>query len=112
MCGGLIGWAVVNVQDILLEGLTHCPYSESLLVKALKHEERIGNLPGARSLMSRLKAESVERTWKTVLEGGLLEARAGNLHVAREVFKVLLLALLSRFWWNEWNADVIIFCGL
>lgn len=84
-CGRL-----TKCRDILLEGLTHCPYSESLLVKALKHEERIGNLPGARSLMSRLKAESVERTWKTVLEGGLLEARAGNLHVAREVFKYLI----------------------
>jgi len=68
----------------------HCPYSESLLVKALKHEERMGNLPGARSLLARLKLESVERTWRTILEGGLLEARAGNLFIAREVFKVRL----------------------
>ncbi len=38
-------------------------------MKALKHEERMGNLAGARALLSRLRDDSVERTWKTILEG-------------------------------------------
>src|SRR5262249_38392437 len=29
-------------------------------------------------------------TWRILLEGGLLEARAGNVQIAREVFKYLL----------------------
>ena len=73
-----------------MQGLVHCPGNESLLVKALKHEERTGNLKGARALLAKLKDEPLDKTWRTLLEGGLLEARAGNVQIAREVFKYLL----------------------
>jgi len=84
-CGKLI-----RCRELLMQGLFNCPGNESLLVKALKHEERMGNLKGARGLLARLKDEPLEKTWRILLEGGLLEARSGNVQVAREVFKFLL----------------------
>lgn len=77
-------------KELLMQGLAHCPGNEGLLIKALKHEERMGNLKGARALLAKLKDEPLERTWRILLEGGLLEARAGNVHIAREVFKYLI----------------------
>mmetsp|Transcript_41132 Transcript_41132/g.66247 ORF Transcript_41132/g.66247 Transcript_41132/m.66247 type:complete len:1159 (+) Transcript_41132:364-3840(+) len=75
---------------ILHQGLEYCNYAEQLLTKAIKHEERMGNLQGARSLLARLRNQSVDKTWRTILEGALLEARAGNIVVARKVFKYLM----------------------
>ena len=34
--------------------------------------------------------QGIDKTWRTVLEGALLEARAGNARVARRVFKYLM----------------------
>mmetsp|Transcript_30586 Transcript_30586/g.42193 ORF Transcript_30586/g.42193 Transcript_30586/m.42193 type:complete len:1186 (+) Transcript_30586:404-3961(+) len=75
---------------VLNRGLFFCPYNENLLVKGIKHQERIGNIPAARALLSRLKRVPVERTWKATLEGALMEARNGNGEVARKVFKYLM----------------------
>jgi len=75
---------------ILHQGLKYCNFAEQLLTKAIKHEERMGNLQGARALLARLRNQSVDKTWRTVLEGALLEARAGNIVVARKVFKYLM----------------------
>mmetsp|Transcript_11868 Transcript_11868/g.13801 ORF Transcript_11868/g.13801 Transcript_11868/m.13801 type:complete len:1213 (-) Transcript_11868:1358-4996(-) len=77
-------------QKILEEGLTFCNFSEPLLIKAIKLEERMGNLGAARALLGRLRNVNVEKAWKTILEGALLEARAGNVLVARKVFKYLM----------------------
>jgi tetratricopeptide (TPR) repeat protein len=44
----------------------------------------------ARSLLARLRGVPVERAWRPILEGALLEARAGNDQVARKVFKYLI----------------------
>lgn len=79
-----------HCQKILHEGLKYCNFSESLLTKAIKHEERMGNLTAARGLLGRLRTQSVEKAWRTILEGALLEARAGNVVVARKVFKYLM----------------------
>ncbi|CAN0410981.1 unnamed protein product, partial [Laminaria digitata] len=46
-------------SQILRRGLTFCEYSETLLIKAIKQEERAGNLNGARELLSRLKHVSI-----------------------------------------------------
>lgn len=40
--------------------MTFCEYSETLLIKAVKQEERAGNLDGARELLSRLKHVGIE----------------------------------------------------
>eukprot|EP01102_Stenamoeba_stenopodia_P016364 TRINITY_DN5718_c0_g3_i1.p1 TRINITY_DN5718_c0_g3~~TRINITY_DN5718_c0_g3_i1.p1 ORF type:complete len:1434 (-),score=333.17 TRINITY_DN5718_c0_g3_i1:126-4427(-) len=77
-------------RRILATGLTYCTYNENLMVKAIKLEERIGNLTGARLFLARLKNVSIDQTWRTILEGGLLEARVGNIQVARRVFKYLM----------------------
>jgi hypothetical protein len=45
----------------------------------------MGNLAAARSLLSRLRTQSIDKAWRTIMEGGLLEARAGNIAVARKI---------------------------
>lgn len=75
---------------ILHAGLEYCEYSENLLTRAIKHEEKMGNLSRARELLSRLKHIGIEKVWRTVLEGALLEARAGNDLMARRVLKYLM----------------------
>ncbi|GBG29162.1 Pre-mRNA-splicing factor CLF1 [Hondaea fermentalgiana] len=84
-CGRLL-----HCRSILQRGLEYCNYAEQLLTKAIKHEERLGNLDNARALLSRLRSQNVENAWRTILEGALLEARAGNIIVARKVFKYLM----------------------
>ena len=75
---------------ILRAGLEYCPHSENLLTRAIKHEEKRENLVRARELLSRLKHVGIEKVWRTVLEGALLEARAGNDVISRRVFKYLM----------------------
>ena len=72
-------------QGILQTGLRFCPYNESLLVKGIKHQEQMSDLLAARSLLARLKHVRLEKSWKTILEGALFEARAGKLSIARKV---------------------------
>lgn len=79
-----------RVMNILHSGLEHCKYSESLLTRAVKHQEKMGNLATARELLARLKHVGIEKVWRTVLEGALLEARAGNVATARRVLKYLM----------------------
>jgi hypothetical protein len=75
---------------ILRAGIHYCEYSENLLTRAIKHEEKTGNLAPARELLARLKHVGIEKVWRTVLEGALLEARAGNDVVGRRVLKYLM----------------------
>jgi len=75
---------------ILRRGLEYCKFSENLLTRAIKHEEKMGNLGGARQLLARLKHVGIDKVWRTVLEGALLEARAGNSVMARRVLKYLM----------------------
>lgn len=75
---------------ILKNGLEYCEYSESLLTRAIKHAEKMGNLDMARQLLARLKHVGIEKVWRSVLEGALLEARAGNTLMARRVLKYLM----------------------
>lgn len=51
----------------------------------------MGNLAAARSLLSRLRTQSIDKAWRTIMEGGLLEARAGNITVARKISEFLFL---------------------
>ena len=79
-----------RVTFILHAGLEYCIYSEGLLSRAVKHQERMGDLSNARQTLARLKHVGIERVWRTVLEGALLEARAGNSDMARRVLKYLM----------------------
>jgi len=76
--------------NILRAGIEYCEYNDGLFARAIKHEEKMGNLSRARELLSRLKHLGIENVWRTVLEGALLEARAGNHVKARRVLKYLM----------------------
>jgi tetratricopeptide (TPR) repeat protein len=75
---------------ILRAGIEHCEYNDGLYARAIKHEEKIGEISRARELLSRLKNLGIENVWRTVLEGALLEARTGNHVMARRVLKYLM----------------------
>lgn len=80
-------------QRLLYTGLRYCEFNESLMTRTIKHEEKTGNLAGARSLLARLKhAPGIEKVWRTVLEGALFEARSGNPTVARRLLKCKCLS--------------------
>ena len=80
---------------ILRRGARTSNYNEVLLTKAIKQHERMNNLSGAREMLGRLQVEAIDMVWRTVLEGALLESRAGNIAVARR----LLLALMQKVPW-------------
>jgi tetratricopeptide (TPR) repeat protein len=79
-----------RVMNILHQGLQYCELSENLLTRAVKHYEKIGSLDNARGLLAKLKHVGIEKVWRTVLEGALLEARAGNISTSRRVLKYLM----------------------
>ena len=76
--------------QILRLGLKQCSFNEGLLTKAVRQQERLHKLQDARSMLAMLKHENIEKTWKAVLEGALLEERAGRLPIARLLFKFLI----------------------
>ena len=82
---------------LLAKGLKSCRFNETLLIQILKFEERRGNLQNARDIMGRLKDRHVQRTWRVLLEGALVEARAGNVSVARRVFQYVINAPGVRY---------------
>lgn len=73
---------------ILQKGLDKCDInsSESLLIRALKFYERVGQLGKARSLLARTQRMDIDRSWKIMLEGALLEARAGRYPLVSRSF--------------------------
>ena len=75
---------------ILCRGLDQCSFSEALLTRAIRQQEKLHKLQDARGMLSALKYESIEKTWRAVLEGALLEARAGRIVVARTLFQFLI----------------------
>lgn len=75
---------------LLKRGLASCPLCESMMIKAIKIEEKLQNVAGARALLALLKDQPLEKTWRVVLEGALLEARCGNATVARKAFQYLI----------------------
>jgi la-related protein 1 len=77
-------------HKILTAGLHYCPYHEALMLKAIKHLERMGKLDKARALLGKLAPVPISQCWRTVLEGALLEARASQTATARRIFKFLL----------------------
>lgn len=76
---------------ILRKGARTSNYNEVLLTKAIKQHERMNNLTGAREMLGQLKIDAIDTTWRTVLEGALLEARAGKIAVARRFLHNLIM---------------------
>lgn len=96
--------------NILLLGLNVCKINEALLTRVIKLHERLQRFVSnkvilndfnlfrnayirfndVRGMLSVLKYESIERVWKSVLEGTLFEARTGNIATSRKLFKYLM----------------------
>jgi len=70
-------------------GLSYCPYNEALLLRGIKFHEQRKNRNAARALLSKIQDVSLEKTWKVILEGALMEARAGNIQTSRRIFQHL-----------------------
>lgn len=83
-----------HCQSLLLRGVKACqpfPNNEVLLVRAIKLEERLNNIPAAHKLLStHLSNTPLEKSWRVLLEGAMLDARVGHWDVARKVFDFLL----------------------
>jgi len=90
-CGKLEG-----CSKILCDGLRYCPTNENLRTRAIKHEERMayelhnGDLSRARKLLEPTASMDIEKVWRTLLEGALMEARGGNIDIARNELKKLM----------------------
>lgn len=76
--------------NILSLGLKVCKVNESLLTRVIRLQERLHKYSEVRGMLSVLKYESVDRIWKSVLEGTLFEARTGNIAISRKLFKYLM----------------------
>jgi la-related protein 1 len=83
-------------SKILCDGLRYCPANENLRTRAIKHEERMayeshdGDLSRARKLLEPTASMDIEKVWRTRLEGALMEARGGNIDIARSELKKLM----------------------
>ena len=76
-------------------GLKLNALNENLFIKAIKLEERgtDNGLTKVRKMISEIKnskTESIEKTWRLLLEGALYEGRLGNKLEARSLFNYLL----------------------
>ena len=77
-------------RKFLMLGLHFSPVSDQLAVKFIKIEEKLGNIKISRNILGGLRDLQVEKNWKILLEGSLMEARAGNLSTARHILKNLV----------------------
>lgn len=81
--------ALAQARDLLLQGLRHCPYSDQLSIKYIKLQEKLQDLTPARRVLGSAWTYS-EKNWKILVEGALMEARAGNFEKARNDFQTLM----------------------
>lgn len=80
-----------KAYNILKVALISCSkLNESLLPRMIKLRERQFRHDRTREWLSMLKYESLEKTWKSILEGCLFEARVGNFDATRDMLKYLM----------------------
>lgn len=93
--------------SILQEGLSHCTANENLLIMAIKFYERMGELDQARQLLSRLKHLSIDKSWKTMLEGAMLEARVGRYSMVRLCSFLTLFFVIFHFIYTSYICTMV-----
>ena len=87
---------IKKCSQLLYKGLAACDFNEALLIRAVKFEEKLSidnssrDLSRARALLCRLKNVNLDKSWRALLEGAMLESRAGNVETARRVFSFLV----------------------
>ncbi len=80
----------IEALKVVKVGLTICKLNDTLLPRSIKLHERLSLHEDIREFLFSLKYEPLERSWKSILEGCLFEARIGNYTEARDVFKFLM----------------------
>lgn len=98
-CQGWLEWSKLEEDcgdikrslKVLKKGLEHFNhFNDQLLTRAIKQQERLNNVEDARKMLSVLKHESIDKGWKPMLEGALMEGRDGKIQAAREFLKYLI----------------------
>lgn len=69
------------------------PKTQSLSGQSLSGSDsaRSGALTGARKLLEKIKYKSIDKVWRMVLEGALMEARTGDIRMARKILRYLIV---------------------
>eukprot|EP01034_Spumella_vulgaris_P027264 gene27264-33958_t len=81
-----------DALNVLFLGLKVSPAHELLLARAIKLQERLHNYSEVRHTLGvSLGNETLDRAWKSVLEGALFEARVGNMSVAKQLLQFLMI---------------------
>ena len=81
---------IASALRILAVGLQFSPNCEQIFVKFLKIEEKIGEVSLSRRILGALHNSSIEKNWKILLEGALMEARNNNTDLARHIIHSLI----------------------
>ncbi len=76
--------------QIMEQALQWCEPDETLLIKTMKQHEKMNQIDAARAVLSRAAEMRLEKSWRILIEGALMEARVGSEHTARRVFKYLI----------------------
>lgn len=76
-------------RTLLKRGLKFIPLNENLFLKALKIEEKEDNYNEVKALISSLKNNRIEDTYKLLIEGALFEGRCGNIKSCQKALKFL-----------------------
>lgn len=74
----------------LIIGIQFSPFCEQLFIKFLKIEEKTGDISTSRQILGSLNNSNIEKNWKILLEGALMEAREGKLDLARHILQNLI----------------------
>lgn len=79
-----------KAMKILTLAIIICKLNESLVPRLIRLREREHHYDRIRGVLSALKYESLEKSWKSILEGSLFEARIGNFKTTRDNLKFLM----------------------
>ncbi|OMJ67246.1 hypothetical protein SteCoe_35648 [Stentor coeruleus] len=71
-------------------GLHFSPFSDQLAIKFIKIEKEIVDISISRRILGSLSGGTIEKNWKILLEGGLMEARNGKIDLARHILQSLV----------------------
>ena len=75
---------------IMDHALDMCKPDETLFIKALRQHERLGDVAAARGVLARAGSLRLDKSWRVLVEGALMEAREGSEQTARRVFRYLI----------------------
>lgn len=81
---------MMEARKKLIVGIQFSPFCEQLFIKFLKIEEKTGDVSTSRQILGSLCNTSIEKNWKILLEGAMMEAREGKVELARHILQNLI----------------------